>query len=307
MMVRSLVFFLLLGSPSLALDLGFPGGNLVRQVESPADSVRLPRKGWTAGTVFPGVEGAIRRRVFTILNPALTTLQLLDPVRQMLIEDGYNEVFTCADSACGGFDFRFQLDLLEAPDMYVDLGNYRYTLLEKPGASPHSVALVASSSTTTGFLHVTEIGETRLPDVTGTTVVDPSPTLSPADAPDLIRQLSERGHAVLSDLEFAVGSSELGPGPFPSLQVLRDWLTETPGAQIVLVGHTDAVGSLEANASLSRRRAASVQERLTAVLGANPAQVAADGAGALSPIASNLNAEGRALNRRVEVVLLSNE
>ena len=305
MIARFLSVLVLLATPAAALDLDLPAGSLAQQVESPADSVRLPRRAWSPGTVFAETEGAVRRSVYTVLNPALTTLQLLEPVRTALAADGYEEVFTCADAACGGFDFRFQLDLIPAPDMYVDLGNYRYLLMEKPGAAPRLVGLLASSSSTTGYLHVTEVGDAYLPEVTAPAPSTTSPGDERTEAPELIERLLESGHAVLPDLEFATGSAELGPGPFPSLQTLADWLAETPGARIVLVGHTDSVGSLEANASLSRRRAQSVLDRLTSTLDTNPAQVASDGAGALSPIASNLDAEGRAANRRVEVVLLA--
>ncbi len=289
----------------MSLDLTLPGGSLAAQTESPADSVRLPREAWSPGTLYPGVEGAVRRSVYTVLNPALTTLQLLDPIHSALVAEGYAEVFACADAACGGFDFRFQLDLIPAPDMYVDLGNYRYLLMEKPGAAPHLVGLVASSSTTTGYVHITEVGDAYLPENTAPAPRDSAPDRIQTDASDLIATLVDSGRTVLPDLDFATGAASLGPGPFPSLQLLADWLAETPGARIVLVGHTDAVGSLEANANLSRRRAQSVLDRLTNTLGADPSQVAAEGAGALSPIASNLNAEGRAANRRVEVVLLS--
>lgn len=307
MKLRSVIALSVLATPGAALDLNLPGGNLTQQIESPADSVRLPRRVWSQGTVFPGVEGAVRRSVYTVLNPSLTTLQLVDPLRQALLDDGYQQVFACADAECGGFDFRFQLDLIAAPDMYVDLGNYRYVLMEKPGAAPHLVGLVASSSASTGYLHVTEVGEAYLPEITGSAPTEGAADRIPVGPSDLIAQLLKSGHAVLSDLEFGTGSSELGVGPFPSLRTLAEWLAENPSAQIVLVGHSDAVGSLEANASLSRRRAQSVLERLTSVLGADRSQMAADGAGALSPIASNLDAEGRAQNRRVEVVLLSLE
>lgn len=305
MIARLILALAVLATPAMALNLTLPGGSLAAQTESPADSVRLPRAPWSPGTLYPSVEGAVRRSVYTVLNPALTTLQLLDPVRSALVAEGYREVFTCADEACGGFDFRFQLDLIPAPDMYVDLGNFRYLLMEKPGAAPHLVGLVASSSTTTGYLHVTEVGEAYLPERTAPAPDAPPPDPEQTGTPDLIATLVDTGHAVLPDLEFATGSSDLGPGPFPSLQKLANWLADTPGARIVLVGHTDAVGSLEANTNLSRRRAQSVLDRLTNTLGADPSRVTAAGAGALSPIASNLDAEGRAANRRVEVVLLS--
>ena len=110
---------------------------------------------------------------------------------------------------------------------------------------------------------------------------------------------------MLADLEFETGSADLGAGPYASLDDLATWLATNPSARIVLVGHTDAVGSLDANTSLSRRRATSVAERLVARFGTDPAQLQSAGAGYLSPVASNLTPEGRATNRRVEVVLLS--
>ena len=293
-----------LAFPVQALDLSPPGATLTAQVASQADSVRLPRSSWQPGVVFAETEGAIRRSAYLIPNSAMTTLQLIEPLRAALLEAGYEEVFTCADTACGGFDFRFQLDLLPAPDMFVDLGNYRYLLMEKPGASPTTVSVLASNSARQGHLHVTEVSDAEFSDLPlpETTVSD-----QPDDAEGLIESLLKTGHAVLSDLEFTSGSSELGPGPYASLETLASWLGDTPGARIVLVGHTDSVGSLEANTTLSRRRALSVLNRLVETLGANVNQIAADGAGALSPIASNLDPDGRAANRRVEVVILSIE
>ncbi|MGR3514583.1 MAG: OmpA family protein [Paracoccaceae bacterium] len=246
----------------------------------------------------------IRRSVYEVPDPTLTTLQMTEPLRLTLEDAGYREVFQCIDSACGGFDFRFQLDLLPPPAMFVDLGNYRYLLMEHKDASAGLIAVVASSSEVSGYVHVTEV----LSEPVSNNIE--APVLARSEAPerdDLTRQLIETGHVVLGDLSFTTGSAELGPGPFASLQVLADWLAEFPSARVVLVGHTDGVGSLDANLALSRRRAASVQERLVNGLGARAEQVASDGAGALSPRATNLTDDGRALNRRVEVVLLGIE
>ncbi|MEO1537589.1 MAG: OmpA family protein [Pseudomonadota bacterium] len=287
-----------------ALELSLPGATEVSRQEAPAASVRLPRAAWQPDVEPEEVTGAIRRRVLQVPNPSLTTLQLVTPLMSALLDSGYTESFSCADRACGGFDFRFKLDLLPAPDMFVDLGNYRYVLMENPGAPTRLVALVASSSADFGHIHITEVSE-QVADLKPADL--PAETVPSGVAPELIVGLLETGHAVLSDLEFATGSAELGLGPFPSLSLLADWLRDTPSARIVLVGHTDAVGSLDANLALSRRRALSVRDRLVASLGTDPRQVSSDGAGALSPIASNLAAEGRATNRRVEVVLLAVE
>lgn len=302
-MWRWLTGLLLVAAPVHAFEVDYSAGIEVARDESAAGSVRLPRDAWATGVVYPETQGAIRRRVFQVNESTLTTLQLLEPVRSALQDAGYTEVFGCADRACGGFDFRFQLDLLPPPAMFVDLGNYRYLLMENTEASTRFVSAVASSSATSGYVHITEV----LDDID----VEASPPRTEQggeSTPDtLISQLLANGHVVLDDLEFATGSAELGIGPFPSLRRLADWLSTTPGARIALVGHTDSVGSLDANLALSRRRAASVLSRLVTELGVDAAQVTSDGAGALSPVASNLTDDGRATNRRVEVVLLSVE
>jgi outer membrane protein OmpA-like peptidoglycan-associated protein len=68
------------------------------------------------------------------------------------------------------------------------------------------------------------------------------------------------------------------------------------------VGHTDSVGSLEANLALSRARAEAVVTALQARFGVAAGRAVPAGVGPLAPVASNATDAGRALNRRVEVV-----
>ena len=302
-----LALVLALPLPAAALDIRPPGATMTGEDASPADSVRLPEAMWTPGSTPPEREGAIRRRAYTVADPTRTTLQLLGPARDTLEAAGYSQVYACADAACGGFDFRFQLDLLPEPVMHVDLGDFRYLLMKNVEAAPRYVAVVASSSATAGFLHVTEVFPVAAPRPAPSTGADPVLETTPAEPPlpGLATSLVEFGHVVLDDLDFGTGSAELGPGPFESLDALAAWLRGTPSARVLLVGHTDAVGSQEANVQLSERRAAAVAERLVAAHGTAPEQLQSIGAGYLAPVASNLTDQGRAANRRVEVVLLS--
>lgn len=294
---------MLLATPGLALDLSLPGAEITATQTEDAASVRLPEKAWSPGTQTLGTEGALRKTALFLPNNALTTLQLLQPLRTQLQDQGYRQVFSCADAECGGFDFRFQLDLMGEPAMHVDLGNYRYLLMRQDGAEPHTIALVSSPGRSGGYVHITEVSNSIFPEPG--TVTDTLKPLTPGPSTAFIDRLISDSHAVLDGLEFGTGSSELGGGPFASLEELAAWLSDNPTARVILVGHTDAVGSLEANTSLSRRRAAAVSERLVNRFGTDRQQLQAAGAGYLAPIASNLTDAGRAANRRVEVVLLS--
>lgn len=309
-MTRAALILCLIGSQAAALELSLPNATVALSEAETARSVRLPDKPWSPGAVPATAEGIVHREVLRIPRRSLTTLQLLADLRETLEAEGYEEVFTCADTECGSFDFRFQLDIIGEPDMYVDLGDFRYVLARStdPEARPHTVALLASRSQTTGFVHITTVSSAPPEPAPEPAAPEAAETPAPAPVPDdLIAMLTDAGHAALEDLQFATGSSELAEAPYTSLATLAEWLLRTPSARIVLVGHTDAVGSLDANTALSRRRAAAVSDRLAIRYGIDPAQLQAAGAGYLAPRASNLTEEGRALNRRVEVVLLAAE
>ncbi|MYF88918.1 MAG: OmpA family protein [Boseongicola sp. SB0676_bin_33] len=306
------VICLVMATPASALDLALPNAVTAAVETSDAASARLPEAPWSPDVVVLGTEGAIRKTVLKLPDAQWTTLQLIMPLRDKLEEAGYVQAFSCADAECGGFDFRFQLDLIGEPDMYVDLGNYRYLLMRHSSNEPHSVALVASPTGSAGNIHITEVSSARIPEMTP--MAEGAGPEAEEDADRTAREpgtlaasLMERGHVVLDALEFGSGSADLGNGPYPVLAELAAWLLDNPSARIVLVGHTDSMGSLETNTTLSRRRAEAVAGRLIEAFGIDPVRLEAAGAGYLSPIESNLTEPGRTANRRVEAVLISVE
>ena len=250
-------------------------------------------------------EGAVTRRAGRAPAGSLTPDALLAPIREALAAQGFAVLYTCADRDCGGYDFRFGLDLLFPPAMYVDLGNYRYLLAQAEDG--RLVSVVTSTGLGSAYVHVTtvepgEAPELRSPDTPQEPVAAPSPS---APSTDLAARLLADGHAVLAGLEFPSGSASLPEDRYDSLAELGAFMDANPSARIVLVGHTDAVGALDANVALSRARAQAVRTRLIGTYGTEPGRVLAEGAGWLAPVASNATPEGRAANRRVEAVLIA--
>ena len=291
-----------------ALDLNLPGeATLTREVVSPAETYFLPTGPFSAGELpTRELEGSVTQQAWRIEGDALTTLQLVAPLRDQLAASGYEILFDCVGPECGGFDFRFNTSVLPAPDMFVDLLDFRFLTsrnLAEPGAE-YITALVSRSGAA-GYVQLTVVGVEDLPPVKPT--VQPSPAPTPATGDFLIDQLLTEGHVVLPDLEFATGSATLTNGSFASLGVLADFLKADDSRRIALVGHTDAVGGLEDNLALSRRRAASVLERLAERHEVSRDQMESNGMGYLAPIAPNTTEEGREVNRRVEAVLLNTE
>jgi outer membrane protein OmpA-like peptidoglycan-associated protein len=114
----------------------------------------------------------------------------------------------------------------------------------------------------------------------------------------------ERGRMVisLSGVLFESGKAELNPLAQTRLDLVANALAAYPDREIMIEGYTDAQGDEEKNRALSEARAIAVREYLES-RGVPAQQLRAEGRGESSPIASNDTPEGRANNRRVEIVL----
>ncbi|MFA5539952.1 MAG: OmpA family protein [Gemmobacter sp.] len=104
------------------------------------------------------------------------------------------------------------------------------------------------------------------------------------------------------DLLFATDSATLRPDLQRDLQAVAGNLQQYPNSRIEVIGHTDSTGSAAYNQELSQRRANSVANVLRNS-GVPANRVIAYGRGEDQPVASNLTPDGRALNRRVEIVI----
>ena len=104
------------------------------------------------------------------------------------------------------------------------------------------------------------------------------------------------------DLLFAVDSAAVRPDLRRDLNTVASSLLKYPNSRIEVIGHTDNTGSAAYNQDLSQRRAVSVASVLRES-GVPGARIAAYGRGEDQPIASNLTPEGRAKNRRVEIII----
>jgi outer membrane protein OmpA-like peptidoglycan-associated protein len=317
---------LVLSTPAHTLTVEFPGPTAaVAQVQNPAGSDAIATGPWLpAGMQLRVVEGALDQTAYRIDAPGLTTLQIIAPLRDQLRADGYTVVYECESVACGGFDFRFGLNILPEPDMHVDMGDYRYLSAERVGAGPSAgtavIGIIVSRSTNAGFVQITQVGgalppadltvstKSTLPVLTPVPTIAPiTPLVSPVAPADLGARLETGGTVALDDLVFASGAATLADGDYASLAGLAAYLKVNPARAITFVGHTDASGGLEGNIALSRARAQSVRTAMIAIYDVPGKQVAAEGVGYLSPRASNLTDAGRAANRRVEVMLTSTE
>lgn len=106
-----------------------------------------------------------------------------------------------------------------------------------------------------------------------------------------------------NDILFASGSAQLSPGLQSDLAVLARHLNKYQTSNVQVIGHTDWDGSPNYNLNLSRQRAAAVANTLI-TNGVSSARITAIGRGEDDPIATNLTPEGKAQNRRVEIIIV---
>ena len=113
--------------------------------------------------------------------------------------------------------------------------------------------------------------------------------------------LQTKQHYDLYGITFGVDSSRIEPGTEPLLNDIATALKNFPDWRLRIVGHTDASGNADANLLLSRERADAIKAELVK-RGVDPERLSTAGLGQERPVASNETVEGKALNRRVELV-----
>lgn len=149
----------------------------------------------------------------------------------------------------------------------------------------------------------------KCPNTPDTVKVDgsgcPLPQLQPPPPPAQTVVITEEDKRIVNeaikDLQFDFGKATIRSSSYPSLDRVAEILVKK-NFSLKLAGHTDNVGSNDANMKLSKDRAESVKDYLVSK-GANPSRIEATGYGETQPIASNKTAEGRQKNRRVEFTL----
>ena len=114
--------------------------------------------------------------------------------------------------------------------------------------------------------------------------------------------ISSSGHAVLSGVYFDSGKSTIKPESGEALKNIANYLKSHPDKKYFIVGHTDNTGDFQANMTLSENRAKATSNELTTNYGIDSNQIQTYGVASLAPVTSNRTDEGKARNRRIEIV-----
>jgi len=131
---------------------------------------------------------------------------------------------------------------------------------------------------------------------------EPEIVMVPQEVAELESGLLQDGRVIVNAILFEFDSDEILPESARALETVTDLLRGRPELKLLVVGHTDGVGSFDYNLRLSVDRAQAVVGWLGSHGGIDSSRLRAAGAGPMSPITTNRTENGRAQNRRVELV-----
>ena len=214
------------------------------------------------------------------------------------------EVFENYQEALAKAGFEILYSCVKVPECGDGLGSYmgaawyadsRY-LAAKGGdpTAPTYVALFVHKQGSANSIGVFQrIIETR-PMKTG--------QITAASAADISQGLASQGKFALYGLYFDTGKAELQPASDATLEQVAQVLKDNPSLALYVVGHTDSTGQVASNVELSERRAAAAVKALVERYGIASSRLTAKGVGPFAPVGTNKTDDGRAKNRRVELV-----
>lgn len=220
-------------------------------------------------------------------------LEVMRNYEKALADAGFQTSFSCSASDCGP---RFN-SLMNPGTRYNGLiydGQQRYlsARLVRPEGDVHVSLYVTNfepENRTFVKLDVVELQgmEERM------TVVEAS---------EMEQALARDGRIAIYGIVFEFDSATILPESREQIDQLGALLAENPDLAVLIVGHTDGQGAFDYNLTLSQRRAQAVVDSLVQESGVAAARLTPAGAGMVAPVASNRTEQGRALNRRVEIV-----
>lgn len=261
-----------------------------------------------SGNGFRTIEGKIFL-IYYKLPQGRSSLEVLRNYQDSLKAKGFTIMFACAtgDGTC--FESRQQdaayylgnaigdpLNLPKLDDDYVhnwfeQQGRYLLARLDRPEGAVYVSLYLGESAR--GNVAVVRVVETKEMETNKIVFLNAS---------QMEQAIADSGKVALYGILFDFDKDVVKPESKPTLDEIAKLLQAKPDMKLKIVGHTDNEGTAEYNLDLSTRRAANVVAALTSVYGIAPGRLTSEGAGLTQPIASNDTEEGRAKNRRVELI-----
>ena len=278
----------------------FPGAVIRAYDHKEFDSFNLPLGRATGNNAFADTRTIEGKTTWIAYQIPLerSSLEVFRSYQNALSEADFDILWQCeTERECGNWfshAYIYNLEPLVFSGEVVDEKTERYLAAHRAGpAGEQWVALFVYPS----YLKDFNIARLR--------IVETEPMeegLVTVDAATMAREIDESGHVALYGIHFATNSSTIEPASEATLAEIGRFLANDPDLEVFVVGHTDNTGGFDHNMRLSQERAQAVVEALTSRHGVDAGRLQPVGVGPVAPVASNQTEDGRAKNRRVEIV-----
>ena len=261
------------------------------------------------------VEGRLTKVIY-VAPPGKSPLEVFRNYEQALVGAGFERRFSC-ERQCDALYFA-----MRRSDKYTQGMTWANGSIVNPGGSRYSLDAGAAGSAEGRFwygtlprngqvVHVmvyTAVASNETTNMAATYLQIVEPKAMPTgqvkvDAKAMEQGLNADGKIALYGLYFDSGKAEIKPESRDQLAEMAKLMQSRPNLRVYIVGHTDNQGTLESNMTLSQQRAQAAVNALVAGYKIDGKRMVGRGVGSLAPLASNAADEGRAKNRRVELVL----
>ena len=287
----------------------YEGGILYDYGSNTLGTARLVERAKGEPVLRP-VEGRLSNRLYWGPKDA-SALAVFRNYQQALRTAGFETLFSCETAECE--TLRIQKMIEDFPREAKWVGNSAMVNIFNSGSQPDFHYISARKQTGSGFTYVQVAlagprsdGETAGRTRQFIQIVEPAQAEMgkvTVDAKAIGAGLQRDGKIALYGVNFDTNKAVLRADSAAQLQSMADALKAQPAMKVLIVGHTDNQGDIEANLALSQKRAQAVVEALAGKYGIPVARLSARGVSSFAPVSSNASEEGRARNRRVEMVV----
>lgn len=227
-----------------------------------------------------------------------STLEVFRNYEDALKAEGFEILFTCSNKDCGGRDFNHKV--VKYSGGFADNYSDQRFLAAKVARDEGDVYVSLYTVKNTGGG-----GPDKNHIYTQVDVIEVTPmqeAMVTVDANAMAAEIFETGSISIYGILFDFDKADIKPESASTINEIATLLNDNPNLKLFIVGHTDNKGSLDYNTNLSQKRADAVVAVLISEHGIDSERVTPRGLAFLAPVASNGSEEGRAKNRRVELV-----
>ena len=284
------------GSSDHPLISRYPGSYIAKYLSKEFDEFSLPLgpvDEENTITKNQHLEGKITRIVY-VAPPGRSVLEVFRNYQAALRNGGFVTLFTCGPQGCGSTIANAYANSGDSADYWGPEHGIHYisAKLARPEGDVYVSLLIDDQGGDSRANVELYVIETK-PMESGLITVN---------AATLANYINRTGHASVYGIYFDTGKADVKPESDATMKEIAKLLQGQPQLRLYVVGHTDNQGALDQNMDLSRRRAEAVMSALTTKYAVPASRLRAYGCGPYSPVASNDSENGRAKNRRVELV-----